>query len=207
MKAVGKRPNKKSGRSAPRWTSKCKSVQLEYQAAVDGSERVKLAWDIRNTVASAKREYWKKKIEDIKSSQDVYILMRWGTLRHTCVAPPLRHEGQFISDQAERVLILRDCLLARFSALDDLPPCILSGEENISGWQDLTEYEVRTCTIGSSNTSPGADGISVEFLAACWINIESHVLRHFQLYFRLGYHPACFKLAVVVFLPKSGRDP
>lgn len=60
LKAVGKRPNKKSGRKAPWWTPECKFAHLEYQEAVEESERNKLAKTFRNTVASAKRSTGKE---------------------------------------------------------------------------------------------------------------------------------------------------
>ena len=66
---------------------------------------------------------------------------------------------------------------------------------------------MRACTVGSGNTSPGADGISVELLAACWNTLGLRATHLFRACLRLGYHPACFKLAEVVFLPKNGRDP
>ena len=73
--------------------------------------------------------------------------------------------------------------------------------------RDLSDLEVRTCTIGSGNTSPGADEISVELLTACWKDIGTHVTQLFLAYVRFGYHPSCFKLAEVMFLQKPGRDP
>lgn len=92
LKAVRKCPNKQSGRSVPWWTSECKSALLEYHEAIEETERVTLAWAFRNTVASAKREHWKRKREDIKFSRDALKLMKWWTLRHACITP-LRHEG------------------------------------------------------------------------------------------------------------------
>ena len=80
-------------------------------------------------------------------------------------------EGKYITDQAERANILRDSLLARHQADDDLPPCALSGNAHILWVQELNENEVRACTIGSGNTCPGSDGISVELLTACWDSI------------------------------------
>lgn len=69
------------------------------------------------------------------------------------------------------------------------------------------ELEAWACTIVNGNNSPGANEILVELLAACWTNIKLHVTQYFRTYFRLGYHPVCFKLAEVIFLPKPGRDP
>lgn len=179
LKAVDKRLNKKSRKSAPWWTSECKSAHLDYREALDEPDRLTRTRTFRATVASAKREHWTRKIEDMKSSQDVFRLMRWAAPQNTNITPPLRHEGKFISDHTERALVLRDSLFARFSAADDLPPCILLGEERIPWSEELTELEVRACTIGSGNTSPGADGISVELLSACWNHIKSHVVQLF----------------------------
>lgn len=207
LKAVGKKPNKKSGRGAPWWTAECKSAQLDYREAVEVSERRERARSFRATVASSKREYWKSRIENMRSSRDIFKLMRWASPRNAGITPPLRHEGRFISDQEERAEILRESLLARFSAPDDLPPCTLTGEGHIPWSDDISEHEVRACTIGSGNTSPGVDGISVELLAACWNKLGPLVTRLFCACLSLGHHPVCFKLAEVVFLPKSGRDP
>lgn len=206
LKAVGKRSNKKSGRRAPWWTPECKFAHIEYQEAAEESERVIRAKKFRSVVASAKREHWKRRIENMKSSNDAYKLMRWAAPRHPSFTPPLRYEGRFIADQLERAVILRDCLLSRFSVSDDLPPCTKPGEAHIPWSDEVTELEVKTCTIRSGNTSPGADGISVELLATCWENIELHVTQLFRACLRLGYHPNCFKLAEIVFLPKPRRD-
>ncbi|POS87283.1 hypothetical protein EPUL_000774 [Erysiphe pulchra] len=101
---------------------------VDYQDAINESERTSRAKKFIITVASAKREYWKKKAEDMKTTQETFKLMRWASPRQASITPPLRHQGRFVSDQAERARILRDSLLARFSASDDLPNCLLSGE-------------------------------------------------------------------------------
>lgn len=103
--------------------------------------------------------------------------------------------------------VLRYSLLARHQASDDLPNFTISNEGHIPWTHDLTESQVRTCTIGSGNTCPGADGISVELLATCWDSIGLNVTQLYCACLRLGYHPSCFQLAEIVYLPKPGRDP
>ncbi|KAI1006775.1 hypothetical protein K3495_g1438 [Podosphaera aphanis] len=187
LKAVGRRPNKAAGRSAPWWTSECKHAKSEYRAATTETERISRAKYLRATVASEKKEYWKRQVESICSLSDTF-------------------KGRLVSDQEERASILRDNLLARNQASDDLPPTILTGETKIPWTDELSEIEVRKCTIGSGNNSPGADGISVELLSACWDSIGTHITQLFHACIRLGYHPSCFKLAEIVLLPKPGRD-
>ena len=87
--------------------------------------------------------------------------MRWGKSGQPETSA-LLHEGIYVSDQVKRANILRDSLLARHQAADDLPSCTLSGSSRIPYDTELSENEVRACTIGSGNTCPGADGISVE---------------------------------------------
>lgn len=195
-----------SGRSASWWTPDCKLAHLDYQEAVEEHLRTSRAKKFRSKVAAVKREHWSKKVEDMRTAKDTYKLIKLVDPRKAIITPPLRYEGQFISDQTERATILQDCLLARYSASDDLPPCILSGEAYISGSDDLTELEVRACTIRCGNNSPGADVVSVALLVACWEYIGPHVTQLFRACFRLGYHPECFKLAEIVFPLKSGLD-
>lgn len=75
LRAVGKHPNRKSGRSAPWWTPECKKAHLEYRAAVLESERTMLGKAFREVVAKAKQEYWKKRIESMHTPSDVFNLM------------------------------------------------------------------------------------------------------------------------------------
>ncbi|KAI1002861.1 hypothetical protein K3495_g5343 [Podosphaera aphanis] len=207
LKVVGKRRNKASGRAAPWWTLDCKDAHLQYRSAASVAERNRYANSFRATVAVAKSEHRKRKVEAMKSSSDIFGLMRWATPRQIKIPPPLMHEGRFVLDQAERAEILRDTLLARCQASEDLAPCSLSSVARIPWTEDLTDIEVRTCTIGSGNTSTGADEISVELLAACWKDIGTHVKQLFRACVRFRYHPSCFKLAEVVFFQKSGPDP
>ncbi|POS85013.1 hypothetical protein EPUL_002447 [Erysiphe pulchra] len=187
--AVGKRPNKKSGRSAPWWTLECKLVHLDYRDAVEEPERSTKTWTHRTTVTK------KRALEEKVSGSSI-------CQHHSLLT--LRHEGQFITDQAERATILRDwTLLSRFSASDEFPPCKIPGEMRIPWLDELPELEVRKCTIGSGNTSPGADGIFVELLGACWEKIELHVTHLFRACLRLCCHSSCFKLAEIVFIPKA----
>ncbi|POS82638.1 hypothetical protein EPUL_004536, partial [Erysiphe pulchra] len=108
-------------------TTECKSAHLEYRETTEISERNEKAKTFRATVASTKREHWKSRVEGMGSSRDVYKLMRWVAPRNTSITPPLRHDGRFISDQAERAQVLRESLLAQLSASDDLLPCTLTG--------------------------------------------------------------------------------
>lgn len=157
IKAVGKLSHAKSGRSALWWTSECKAAHLDYQNSLSEPERSTYAKNFRDVVSSAKREYWKKRVENMKSPSEVFKLMRWAEPSNTGISPPLYIEGRFVSDQVERAEILQDSLLARYQASHDPPPCSLSGNTRMNWLEEIEEIEVRSCTIGCGNTSPGAD--------------------------------------------------
>lgn len=207
--ATGTRARKSSGRSAPWWTSKCKSEQAKYRTATTPSERATCAKELRAAVRAAKKEHTTRRVEAMNTPADIFKLMRAAEPRQARTPPPLQHEGSFVTDPAERAAILRDALLARHDASDDLPPPDTDSDSNnrIPWNDDISDEEVRTCTIGCGNTTPGADGVSVQLLEACWETIGPYVTQLFRACIQLGTHPSCFKLAEVVLLPKPNRDP
>ncbi|KAI0995753.1 hypothetical protein K3495_g12427 [Podosphaera aphanis] len=105
-KAVGKASSGGSGRSAPWWSPECKAARLQYRAASTEADRNQYAKAYRNSIAGAKREYWKTRIEDMKFLPDIYRLMRWINPRHTKIPQPLLFNGRLVSEQAERAEIL-----------------------------------------------------------------------------------------------------
>lgn len=120
-------------------------------------------------------------------------------------SPSLPHESQFIADQSE--LATQRLSTTRFSAPDELPPCIIVGEARIPSSEELSELEVRFFIVGSGNTSSGIDKISAELLVTFWKDKGPHVTHLFRACLRSGYHLTFFKLAEIVFLPKPRRDP
>ncbi|KAI1006683.1 hypothetical protein K3495_g1541 [Podosphaera aphanis] len=116
------------------------------------------------------------------------------------------HNGILFTNPAERATILRDALLARHQASDDLLPCTTPSDNRIPWTESITEEEVRKCTIGSGNMFPGADGVSVELLEICWKTNGPYVTDLFRACTNLSTYPACFKLAEVVLIPKTDRD-
>ncbi|POS83591.1 hypothetical protein EPUL_004307 [Erysiphe pulchra] len=141
IKAVDKRPSRGKGKSAPWWTLEFKVAHFNYKDADTSSERSENIKIFRATVASAKREYWKKLVESLTSSSDVFRLMRWASPKDSGIPPQLIHQGRITSDQEERAMILRDSLPARHQASDDLLPCTLLGSDHIQWIEEVTEIE------------------------------------------------------------------
>lgn len=71
----------------------------------------------------------------------------------------------------------------------------------------LSETEVRDCCIKVTSTTPGQDGISVDLLKAAWPQLSSYITQLFQACLDTGHHPAAFRSARVVVIPKpDDRD-
>lgn len=207
IKATGTLVKNGHGKHSPWWTPKCKAIHAAYRAETIPQRRATHAKLLREAIVSAKKDYVTGKVQKMTTAMDVFKLMRSANPRQVKTPPPLSHNGSLVSDPAERATILRDALLARHESTDDLSPCTTPSENRIPWNDDVSEDEVRTCTIGCKKTAPGADGISVELLEACWKTIGRWVTQLFRACIRLGIHSACFKLAEVVLLHKPNRDP
>lgn len=87
-------------------------------------------------------------------------------------APPLVVDGQAIEDTTEKAHALRKALLERFSNKDDLdfdPLKVQLAPKNYLPWRHhLSHEELELATIAPKNSAPGADGIPVRLLRACW---------------------------------------
>lgn len=146
-------------------------------------------------------------MERIESPKEIFKLTTWATLRQPNPAPSIIHEERLISNQAERACILRDCLLARYSASYDIPPGTTTDDGSIQWTEELNETVVGHCILGKQNAYPRVYGISMELFSACWESIGKYLTHLFRACIKLVYHPSNFILAEVVLLPNPGRNP
>lgn len=179
----------------------------ELRAANSPSERWMNKTKPRKAVKAAKNEHRYRQIKATRSPADIHKLMRSLNPRQARLPPPFIHEEKIYSDQSEQAVTLRDALLTRYQASEDLPPQSFDSDTLIPWEKEVTDEEAHPCTIGCESTAPGADGVSVELLKACWNHIGPFVTKLFQACISLDIHPTCFKLAEVVFLEKPNRDP
>ena len=161
-------------------------------------------------MAAAKKEYWICQVEAMKTERDAYKMARWTSPRPRGPPPPLRLGDKRIVDPKLRATVLRNTLLRRFSAKDDIPahsPPRPSKARPSIPWEPLTDLEVERSTIGCASKAPGADGITVPILKACWPVIGCHITQLFQACLDHGTFPETFKLAEVVLIQKPRKDP
>ncbi|KZL86237.1 endonuclease reverse, partial [Colletotrichum incanum] len=59
--------------------------------------------------------------------------------------------------------------------------------------------------LSAGSTTPGSDGITTAVLKTAWPVIEDIVFSPYSGCIREGWHPTCFKEAILVILPKPGK--
>lgn len=77
VKAVGRRCNETTGRSALWWTLDFKTAHTAYKAAEISAERDAKRRVLRSIVSSVKREYWKRTDEKKISTTGAFKLVHW----------------------------------------------------------------------------------------------------------------------------------
>jgi hypothetical protein len=111
-----------------------------------------------------------------------------------------------ISDPPEKAEALREEVLNRYTAEDDLRHYPDQETTATLPWSThISLEEAERNKIGVSSTSPGTDPSTVRPLRACWAQVGELVRRILQRCLELNYFPAQWKLAEVAMIPKTGK--
>ena len=204
---------KKKGRAAPWWNEKCALAAASYRAArriypLGYGEEAQLARrDLQRTIRKAKREFWHDRIDNASSNADIYKITRWVKSPRPFQPPPLEVGDTVYETQMEKANALRHATLERRTLGDDLDDTWteVAPSRLLPFSSEVSAEEARSATVGTGNTSPGSDSITVKLLQAAWPFIGILVQRLFQGCLALGHHPKVFKEAEVVMIPKPGK--
>ncbi|KAI1005029.1 hypothetical protein K3495_g3189 [Podosphaera aphanis] len=162
---------------------------------------------INQSLMCSKRNYWRKQVDNATIDAQVFKVMRWAKPRARQNALPLKvSEEKWLTDPLERAESLRDSLLTRFNAAQDLDTWETGQNESIMWNASLTLEDVTKNTLSIGDKSPGSDRITVRLLRACWEAIGEQVRCLFQAYLEHRYFPFAFRVAEVILLPKPARD-
>lgn len=205
---AGRAP-RSQGRAAAWWTKECKTAWNDYIAARHCSDLLTFEKKtFLTTVRNAKRQFWRRIIDDAKDDTALYKVIGWHKLAPRLKAPPLVIGDRVIEDTLEKAEALKDEILSRFSAQDDIAELRLEDYKGITllPWdQTVSLEEVERCTIGVSSTSPGTDKVTVRLLKACWNRVKDTLLGLFNRCLALDCFPDTWKYAEVAMIPKVGK--
>ncbi|RYC55822.1 hypothetical protein CHU98_g10381 [Xylaria longipes] len=210
LSAVGKK-KRDTGHAAVWWDEDCAKALIVYKAAqrAHGTFCRDEAHAFRATVRRAKKKYWQETIDEVKSDADMYRLMSWRKLQPNFKSPPLNIGGRVVEDVADKAQALRNALLGRFSASDDLEYDPLEAHtvpRNYLPWDPYVSMEeLEAATIKPKNTAPGIDACSVKLIKLCWESIKEYTRKLFQACLTIGHFPEIYKTAEVVILRKPNK--
>lgn len=217
IKTVGT-SRRQSGRAAPWWTATCQKAHKTYttllKLAKQGGCTLEEVEDARRafhtTTRKEKKQHWQQVIDNATDDSRFYTILNWHKLGPRFKAPPLTVGNETSYTTEEKAEALRDAVLNRFSADDDLSEDPLeNGTEspNPLPWSlEISIEEVEANTIGVSTTSPGTDGVSVRLLKAAWPHVGAYIHALYRACIQNGYYPRAWREAEVVMLPKADKD-
>lgn len=202
---------KDEGTSKPAlwWTQECKDAYRAYLVSRQLSDTLTLEKkDFLTTVRKAKREYWRRIIDNAKDDTALYRVIGWHKQASSLKAPPLAVNGRLVEDTMEKAEVLWEEILDRFSADDDLAELQLEDFQGVTylPWeQSISLEEVERCTIGVLSTSPGTDQVTVRLLKACWDTVKGPLHGFFGRCLELSHFLDTWKNAEVAMILKVGK--
>jgi hypothetical protein len=113
--------NRAESKTASWWTQEYKNAYKTYLASRQLSDILtQEKKDFLTTVRRAKREHWRRVIDNAKDDAALYKVIGWHKQASSLKAPPLIVNGRTVEDTIEKAEVLREEILDRFSADDDL---------------------------------------------------------------------------------------
>jgi ribonuclease HI len=70
---------------------------------------------------------------------------------------------------------------------------------------DITMAQVEKAVLQAGNTTPGSDELSTSIIKVAWPLIKDRVLTLYQGCLTIGYHPKCFRHAVLAIIQKPNK--
>ncbi|KAL8295706.1 hypothetical protein RB600_001261 [Gaeumannomyces tritici] len=211
LETFGKRPKGKST-GQPWWNDKCATAQRDLAKAIAGGGPFTAeAHALQAAVRAAKRQHWANVLEEADSPEALYRAVKWHKLTPAIRLPPLNIDGEVIVAPKDKAEALGRKILRRFTAEDDLQedPLHQGAPQGITQlpWDPHVPLEeCRKHTIGTANTAPGIDSLSVRLLTATWPAIGEYIRALFEACLRVGHHPSPFRTAEVVMLKKPNKS-
>jgi len=151
-------------RPAPWWKGPVKEAYQQYKRTE--SEEDKLAW--HKEIRIAKRNFWRKKIEEAHRVTDAFALARWAGKTQHKSSPPLKREdgSKAITPKDKAEHFLKTLLNKAKRPIPGEVPLLDPTQPNPSALLSniFPEEEIRDALLGVSTTAPGEDNITTDYL-------------------------------------------
>ena len=170
----------------PWWNEDCEAAVAEYRrqrrdpgVCLDTAQQ-----DLRRTTRKAKREYWRKRLDDASTSKEVFDMTKWHKSTGTYRSPPLKDptnptSPRDVSLKEKREVLARNLLQNTAEAGDIAVDCPTVATASLP-FPLITLAEIRRSVLGAASTSPGEDELPTKVLRTAWPLIETRVEKLFQ---------------------------
>jgi hypothetical protein len=126
-----------------------------------------------------------------------------GTYRSPPLKDPQHPDSPLAVSLADKRAVLVNNLLKNTAEVGDIPVDCPSVPCAVLPFPDVTEADIEKAIAG--NTAPGADEISTCILRTAWPLVKDNARLLFQGCLTLGYHPKCFRQAILAIIQKPKK--
>ena len=133
----------------------------------------------------------------------MWAISRYVGPGRSAIVPTITHRGVTADTHEDKA--------SMFMGISFPPPTPYDGDEGQEGppgtaFHAVDEHLVARAFRGTSKKSPGPDGIGPLAIACVYEWDPDRIVALLRAHIRLGYHPARWKVARGVTIPKPGRD-
>jgi hypothetical protein len=200
MKAVGVAP----GFNSRWWNDECKAAAKATRGGFWTEEESREAnVHLKKVVHEAKRNW----ANDYITTANIWEVAAWRHGRRSSLIPALLgHNGGLVYDHKGMATLLSERFFSEEGAPiptsfhDDPPPLPPRTFYNLSA-DELMPLLKAT----ANKSTPGSSGIGWNLLKKGWEAVQDHLVDIFNACLTLGHHPACWKEAKVVAIPKPDK--
>jgi ribonuclease HI len=191
------------GIGQPWWNNDCRKARQDYRSSLCSKR------DFRRTTRRAQRQYWRDKLNAVTQIKDVFDMSKWhkstGSFRSPPLKDPLRPNSlPAVAINEKRDILVRN-LLQNSAEAGDISldsPAVPSAS---LPFPDISMAQIEKSILHAGTTAPGADGIPTCILKVAWPLIKDKVLMLYQGCLEIGYHPRCFRHAVLAIIQKPKK--
>jgi ribonuclease HI len=186
------------------WNTACKKALQDYRAGLCTQK------DFRRITRRAQVQYWRDKINAVTEGKEAFDMAKWhkstGSYRSPPLKDPLRPDSPLAVALQEKRDILSRNLLQNTAEAGDIPLDTPTVPSRSLPFPEITMAQVEKSILQAGNTTPGPDELPTCIFKVAWPLIKDRILALYQGCLRFGYHPKCFRHAVLAIIQKPNKS-
>src|SRR6201990_1382695 len=187
----------------PWWNTECTQSRQTYRVGACTKK------DFRRAVRRAKAQYWQAKLDSATQAKDVFAMSKWHKSAGSFQMPPLKDpqpptQPPAACLPAKRAVLAKN-LLQRQADAGDIPLDAPTVPSTTIPFPEVGATDVERAILRAGNTAPGVDEIPTALLRLAWPLIKDRVCLLYQGCLQLGYHPKCFRHAILAIIQKPNK--